>query len=184
MYNMNRNTGFTLLELIITVSIAAILIAVAVPSFSNIIKDNRLTSHINDFIVDANLARSEAMKSGTRVTMCPKNTAGTGCTTNWENGWIIFKDENANATVDGEEKAMRVHEALAGSSITLRSSGDTNEYLSFNSQGLAKTSSGATLTGEIILCDDRKDAYAKGILVGGGGTVSLRTPADITITCP
>ncbi len=173
-----------MLELIITVSIAAILIAVAVPTFTNVIKDNRLTSHLNDFIAAANLARSEAMKSGSRVTLCPKDTAGTGCTTNWENGWIIFKDENANAAVDGTETALRVHEALMGSSMALRGSGDTNKYLSFNSQGLAKTSAGATLSGEMILCDDRKDAHAKGIAVGGGGTVSYRDPALLTITCP
>ncbi|MEW5755177.1 MAG: GspH/FimT family pseudopilin [Pseudomonadota bacterium] len=181
---MNRNTGFTVIELMVTISIAAILVAVAVPAFSNIIKDNRLTGHLNDFVAAASLARSEAMKTGNRVSMCPKKAADDTCGTNWEGGWIIFVDENADAQKDGGEKVVRVHAPLAGSGITLRGSSDTDKYLSFNSQGLAVNTSATPLTGEMILCDDRKDASAKGIFISGGGSVTHRDVSLVSIKCP
>src|SRR3989344_4698731 len=60
-----RNSGFTLIELIITLTIAGILMAVAVPGLKNFVSSNRLTAQINDLIADINLARSEAIKRNT-----------------------------------------------------------------------------------------------------------------------
>ena len=66
----HNEMGFTLVELIVTMAIAAIILTQAVPSFSTMISNNRLTTQTNDLVADINLARSEAIKRGLRVILC------------------------------------------------------------------------------------------------------------------
>ncbi|MGB5065269.1 MAG: GspH/FimT family pseudopilin, partial [Candidatus Competibacter sp.] len=73
---MNRKSGFTLIELMITVALAAIVLTLGVPAFQETIRNNRLATTVNDFISSLNLTRSEAIKRGTRVTLC-KSANGT-----------------------------------------------------------------------------------------------------------
>ena len=89
-----RNNGFTLIELMVTLGVAAILLSVGIPGFNGLIRDNRLTTDYNQFVSALNTARSEAVKRGVGVTTCKRNTAGTDCNNagNWEDGWIIFTD--------------------------------------------------------------------------------------------
>ncbi|QKV57365.1 MAG: GspH/FimT family pseudopilin [Dechloromonas sp.] len=76
---MKQARGFTLIELLITFMIAAILAALAAPSFTSFIKNNRLTTTTNDLLADLALARSEAAKRGQQVTLCI-STNGSSCT--------------------------------------------------------------------------------------------------------
>ena len=103
----NRASGFTLIELIITVVIASILISLAAPSFSGFIKNSRLTSQANELMADLTFARSEAVKRGANITVC-KSTGGTTCNpaANWSDGWIVVN------TASGQ--VFRAHEALTG----------------------------------------------------------------------
>lgn len=87
--NQSKLQGFTLIELIITVTIAAILVGLAIPSFISTIKSNRLTTYTNEFVSALNLARSEAIKRGRQVTI----TREGGTTSQvWEGGWWVFID--------------------------------------------------------------------------------------------
>ncbi|MEE4379215.1 MAG: GspH/FimT family pseudopilin, partial [Candidatus Competibacteraceae bacterium] len=84
-----KQNGFTLLELMVTMAIAAIVLTVAVPSFQGIILNNRIASHTNDFASSLNLARSEAVKRARRTVLC-KSSDGATCDTSsagWEQGW-------------------------------------------------------------------------------------------------
>lgn len=74
--------GFTLIELMITIAVAAILFTVAVPSFKDTIRQNRLTTQANELITALNLARSEAIRRSQNVTVTPK--AG-----GWSSGWVV-----------------------------------------------------------------------------------------------
>ena len=67
---MNRKAGFTLIELIITVALAAIIVTIGIPSFRTAILNNSRTAQVNEFVGVLNLARSEAAKRGLRVTIC------------------------------------------------------------------------------------------------------------------
>jgi type IV fimbrial biogenesis protein FimT len=89
---MKNLRGFTIIELMITVVIASILLTIGVPSFQNLIRENRLATQANEFITALNMARSEAIRRGQNVTV----TANGG---NWNNGWVVTTIDPATAAV-------------------------------------------------------------------------------------
>ncbi len=89
--------GVTLIELMVTVSIAAVLLAIGVPGMANLIRDARLATQSDLLVSTLNLARMEALKQGKSFTVCPATTpsTATGCTVSlqtWSTGWIVFGD--------------------------------------------------------------------------------------------
>jgi type IV fimbrial biogenesis protein FimT len=128
---MPRN-GFTLIELIVTISVAAILLALAVPSFQSLMISNRITAQTNDLVSDLAFARSEAIKRGATVTVCYANTATScGAGTDWTQGWMVFVDAGTAGDATGDT-ILRLHEALRGNN-TLTSS--VNHYISYYPSG-------------------------------------------------
>ena len=91
--NMDKEPGFTLVELLITIVVVSILLAAGVPAFQSFIKNSRVTSQTNDLISTIQLARSEALKRGTNMVVCASSnqTTCTGKDT-WADGWIVFSD--------------------------------------------------------------------------------------------
>jgi type IV fimbrial biogenesis protein FimT len=79
---MKKLRGFTLIELMITIAVASILLSIGVPSFQNIIRENRLSTQANELITALNMARSEAIRRGVNVTVTP-NGGG------WNSGWVV-----------------------------------------------------------------------------------------------
>ncbi|MDS4058866.1 MAG: GspH/FimT family pseudopilin [Candidatus Contendobacter sp.] len=132
---MNKQRGFTLAELIVTVAIAAILLAVGVPSFQETMRKNRTAAHMNEMITALNLARGEAAKRGQRVSLCP-STDGTSCTggTDWNNGWIVFTDTSADDNTVTVGTVLRVGEALTGAPTF---TGPTNFRYRFTGDAIA-----------------------------------------------
>ena len=173
----SRSRGFTLIELLTTLSIAAILVTLAVPSFSEVIKNNRLITQTNDFVTSLNLARSEAIRRGDRVTVCKSSDqascAGSG---GWDQGWIVFKDVNGDGVVTNPNtNVLRVHGALSNK-ITLRGDPALVDYISYVSTGATQQFAGgasATQTGVLVMCDDRGFvSQAEGIQISATGRVS------------
>ena len=85
----NRTCGFTLLELMVTVAVIAILAAIALPSFSRVIASNRVASGVNEFIAATNMARSEAIRRGTKSGICASSDGAT-CGSDWNAGYLIY----------------------------------------------------------------------------------------------
>lgn len=103
--------GFTLVELLITVSVAAILAAIGIPAFANMIHSNRVTSATNELVSALNLARSEAIRSGGNSVICKLNNTGDGCNNagNWSRGWLLFNDADTDKVLDANERIIRIH---------------------------------------------------------------------------
>lgn len=96
-------SGFTLIEVMVVVSITAILLTLGIPSMRSLIERNAVSGQVNAFIGSATLARSEAIKRNANVVMCRSANADTTdtptCTnsgTDWKSGWIVFLDRNAD----------------------------------------------------------------------------------------
>ena len=103
--------GFTLIELMVTVAVAVIMLAVAVPGFNEIIRSNKLTTNVNGFVQALHLTRSEAIKSG-GATLCASDN-GTSCNgADWTKGWIIFSDFDLNGVVNGSDAIVRVNDVM------------------------------------------------------------------------
>ncbi|MDD5395017.1 MAG: GspH/FimT family pseudopilin [Thiothrix sp.] len=98
----NKQQGMTLVELMVTLSVVAILASMAVPSISGMIESNRLTALNNQIVSAINYTRGEAVKRRYNAAMCVRNSSGSGCATsgNFDSGWIVFVDCNANSLVD------------------------------------------------------------------------------------
>lgn len=115
--------GFTLIEMLVTISVAAILMALGVPSFVATITSSRLTGQINDLVADISYARNESATRGARVAMCV-STDGATCAasdTPWERGRMIFVDSNGNGARESAEQRLRVTPELSGGSTLARS---------------------------------------------------------------
>ena len=108
---MKRFLGFTLIELMITLALAAIILSLGIPSFRNVIQNNRAATQSNELVAALGLARSEAVRRGANVRLCPSTNQAT-CTggNNWANGWIALVELPAG------QPPIRVWRALAGGS--------------------------------------------------------------------
>ena len=98
--------GFTIIELMITVAIAAIVLAVAIPSFQAQIRNNQSIALGEDFASAINFARSEAVKRATRVSLCASDN-GISCGGAWTDGFIAFVDVTEQPKIPRPENRLR-----------------------------------------------------------------------------
>jgi len=146
--------GFTMTELIVTMSIAAILLAIGVPSFKYVTVSNRISTEVNALLGDLQYARSQAIKEGLYVTVCASSNATSANPTcsggnAWEGGWIVFLDSNNDQQVDNNEAVIRAQPAFA-STDTFQPAGALNfTAITFNRAGYASTNNNGTVTLEL-----------------------------------
>lgn len=95
------SAGFTIIELMVTIAVLAVLLTVGVPAFNDMIRNNRIANQTNAVVGALNYARSEAATRSIPVSICAANAQHDGCAavTTWANGWIIFTDRNGTAGV-------------------------------------------------------------------------------------
>ena len=172
-----RMAGFTLLELMITVTIAAILLGIGVPAFSDIIRNNRLTAGANDLLHSAQRARSEAVKRQATVAVCATADAEADqptCSNGAFSQWIMFVDTNSDWTADADEPVLERHGALPAS-VTVRN--DEDGIISYAASGFPTTPlpAGIMPTRNVVLCDSRgnrqigTNSTARAMLIEGTG---------------
>ena len=134
---MNTQSGFTLTELIVVMTIVGILVGVGVPSFKYVTTANRIASEANALLADMQYARSEAVREGQTVTVCASSDSKTcigGTGISWQSGWIVFSDVNGNGAVDSAtDPVLRVKNQFSGSDKLT----STVNVVSFNREGFA-----------------------------------------------
>lgn len=130
---MGREQGFSLIELMTTLAVAAILLGIAVPSFHDLIQNWRLTTTVNDFFAAINLTRSEAMQRGMRVDLVPSED-------DWSKGWVVFVDGNNNQKADPGERIIFTHGPVPeGMTVEAKLSDPKGKYLAYNGSGRTRT---------------------------------------------
>lgn len=162
---MVSERGFTLIEMMITVALAAILISVAVPALNQFATNARQTGAVNDFVSTIHIARSMAITTNARVTVCA-SAGGDACeAVSWDEGWIAFADANSNQFVDGTDAIVASGEGIEGVSIQ---SGEFGQSLQFRPNG--RIAAGA---GHFTVCDIRGAEHAKVIVMDLSGRPRL-----------
>ena len=114
-----KQTGFTLVELMITLAVGVIILGIGIPAFTGMMASNRATGYANELIGALRLARSEAVKRGAGVTVCASNgesdLSKIACDgTNWQNGWLVFTDPDDDRTYNSGDTLIRVWQGMEG----------------------------------------------------------------------
>lgn len=141
-----RSAGFTALEILITLTVLAILGTVAIPSLTQTLNSNRLATQASDLNTDILYARSEAAIRGQQVVLCISSD-GSSCntsTSNWATGRVIFVDSNKNGNFDSGETKLRYVSILSGNTTILEAG--SIKTLAFTPYGMLSNSSSKTFT--------------------------------------
>ena len=166
-----HQNGFTLYELLITMLIVGVVLSLGIPNLSEFTANSRLSSTANDLHASFLLARSEAARSKTNITICASAnalTAGANCGGTWDQGYIVFVDDDGDLNRAGAtETVLRAHGEIA-TDVVLSIANDAT-YFSYASTGLGRGDvNGNFAMTQVVMCDDR------GNIVGAGGNSAAR----------
>ena len=199
---MKKYSGFTLIELTITLVIISVLLVIGLPSLKSFMQGNQLVASANELIAGFNIARSEAIKRNDGVTIC-ESTNGATCsagTGNWEDGWIVFVDTGStqissgvvcSAGNVGSNCLLRSHTAFNDDQLTVKgvdaaAVATVINSVTFNSRGLPRSSAGSAQASNFSVCtlDGAGGTVdSRAVVVGFTGRVRVSDNAAV-ITCP
>ncbi|MEO8223281.1 MAG: GspH/FimT family pseudopilin [Gammaproteobacteria bacterium] len=175
---MQRASGYTALELLVTLAVGALLLTLAVPSFIDLVLDTRLTTTVNRVVHGMHVARHEALKTGADVVLCRSRT-GRQCdhAAPWNAGLIVFlnRDRDDPPRVDPGEPVLQVEGRLPVASILAN-----RRAFIFRPSGLR------SVNGTLTFCDRRGAGRARAVVVSYTGrprATSARL-ADGASSCP
>jgi type IV fimbrial biogenesis protein FimT len=132
---MPTQRAFTAIELMASIAIVCILLAVGVPSFASLIRRQKLTTTANMLFAAVNLARSEAIHRGRRVDLVPAGTRA-----DWQDGWLVFIDENNNQRPDAGEIVVQSYPAVDRDMRIVASFTDSKvQYVAYSGSGRTRT---------------------------------------------
>jgi len=177
--------GFSLIEVVITLVLTALLLSQAVPAFSAFMARNRLAAATNDVRGCLSFARQSAVTQGEPVAVCPGDSSA-GCLSDWSIGkWLVFADSDHDGRLDGGESLLRegrVPGMVAGVSVS--GNGPFRQAVVFVPQGHAERVSGAFASGRLRVCvQGGSGPNARELILSASGRVRLRS-VDLDGACP
>jgi len=180
-FRSSNTTGFTLVELITTLSISSMLMTAAVPGFQSLIERNRIAASVNLFLSHLYQARSEAVKRESFVTLCPSSD-GISCVadyTQWAKGYIVFVDEDKSKQRDTNEQLISFYQG-EDNKIKIHSSSNFRKVVSYYPTGRAW---GYNTT--IRFCAKIDEDHNRALIIASTGRprTSNRMPDGSKIVC-
>lgn len=177
-----NSEGFTLIELMVTLALLAILLAVAVPNLTTFQRNAQLTSFSNTLLASMNAARGEAMKRGRYAMIVPIDS------TNWSSGWIVFVDINRSYVYEAANDITILTREATPSYLTITGNGTpaaSPPYIMFDASGYSKTKAGGfgASTFEIKRNDvsgTEQLTQIRRIKIASTGRVRVCTPVSAT----
>lgn len=166
---MKHSTGFTLVELMLTLTVVGILLAVAAPSYRSFVQGNRAAAQANATLRALTYARTEAVKRAGVVTICQSGNQSS-CGGTWADGWIVFSDVDQDGALDTADTLLQVGTGLAGGSTLAAGTG----FIRYAASGAAMDTTQFTLTPA-----DCKGDMQRLIAVTGSGQATIQKT-----TCP
>ncbi len=177
---ISRSRGLTLMELLTTISISGVVLAIGIPSFQTLILNNQMNALNNQLFTHLNQARIIAVSTAQRTVLCPsRDQSSCNADSEWQDGWIMFADANHSRERDDEEPVLYLAQAIENTfSLT---SARSRRRISFFPDG---TSPGSNTTFEI--CDQRGPERARAIVLSNTGRArqSRKGPGGRSIRCP
>jgi type IV fimbrial biogenesis protein FimT len=144
-----------MVEVVVTMAVAAILLSIAVPSFRYVTNANRIAGELNGLVGDLQFARAEAIKEGRTVTVCV-STDGNTCdnVSTWQGGWIVFSDPTNVGVHDPSETIFRFQKTFSSTDTYVAS--NNVSAITFNRDGYAV----GIPNGTLITLHDASDTSA------------------------
>ena len=168
--------GFTLLELMMVLTLAAVIMAIGAPSFGEFSRNNRLSSAANNLLAGLQLARTEAIKLQTVVSICSSDnpdSASPTCSPGSFRGWIVFADGNADCQRTAVDPLpLRSGDPLPGGVGTSQDA----SCASFYPNGYVRPTAGQPLLSRVVFCDSR------GLVNQPGTDLSVERGVELTPT--
>jgi type IV fimbrial biogenesis protein FimT len=173
---MRRENGYTLIELMIAVGLTGLLLSVAIPALDLFVSNARQTGAINDFVATIHQARSTAVTTNMRVTICP-SASGNDCeSVDWDAGWIMFSDPDSNRRVGNDETVLSASGPTDGLSIQ---SSEFDAFMMYRPNGRVMNASLNGGSGAFTVCDRRGASHAKIMIIDLSGRPRVsKTMAD------
>lgn len=174
-------SGFTLIEVMVTMVVAVILIMIGGPNISLLVKNNRMSALQGDLISAFALARSTAVTRGNSATICASNPASTQCKRGsqariWNNGWLIFNDIDNDGLVDRGEEVLAVKNDMPQEAVLSLSA--SRRRVSFDSEGSA-----FGFSSQFVFCDSRGDSDKTGLILSNSGRSRVAEAVEVSIKC-
>lgn len=171
-------SGFTIIELMVTLAVLAIVMAIAIPSFTGQIQRNSSLAIGEDFVTALNFARNEAIKRKVPISICPSNDDGTQCGTSWSAGWMVFVDgapSEAESSATVSEVLRLWSDINPRAEITVSRGGASADFIRFAGMGVLARIGGAmdsvNITAQLANCSGEA---SREINIGPSGMVNSR----------
>jgi len=181
--------GFTLIEMMVTIAIMAILAMIALPAMRNMIRRNQVVSASNALLADLSYARTEAVSRGLYVSVCP-STDGQNCssTTTYDTGWMVYTYTPGNAkantafnsTSPGTDLLLRYTQPTQSVSIQGQDNSANSDVISFDYQGQQKATTTAKALAFVVCSRDGTTGVGSSTAPAQGSQISLSTSGAVS----
>lgn len=174
--------GFTLIELIVSITVLTILLVLTLPAFQAMLMNNRVLANADSLANSFNYARNVALSQNINVTTCPIGaTASTTCGANWQSGWIVVSQPATGAAVLLQANATSANAPVV---TAIQVNGAAAGSVTFDARGIATTQA------NFVVCDSRGSAFARSVevlptgFVQSGSTMGIAVWNGGALVCP